>query len=164
MVRRKFYILHNQQTPQAASNSDNAFLQTSCRQTSDRYRGQTVRGTFLTIRRNYSILSRSLLTKPLLSLHSLWLFLPMCTAMMITTAGDLQHCRWMFNVVIVMECLMWCTGVPACPVGPLQVTDVRSSSAVLHWQPPADDGGRAIVYALSFVISPFIYRRFFNHS
>ena len=38
-------------------------------------------------------------------------------------------------------------GVPACPVGPLHVTDVRSSSAVLHWQPPADDGGRPLVYA-----------------
>jgi len=45
------------------------------------------------------------------------------------------------------------TGVPSCPVGPLQVTDVRKSSAVLHWQPPTDDGGRPLVYAHSFLIS-----------
>ena len=46
-----------------------------------------------------------------------------------------------------------CSGVPACPVGPLQVTDVRNSSAVLHWKPPADDGGRPITYVHLFIIS-----------
>jgi len=51
-------------------------------------------------------------------------------------------------------CCMCCAGVPSCPVGPLQVTDVRKSSAVLHWQAPSDDGGRPLVYALSFVLSP----------
>jgi len=47
--------------------------------------------------------------------------------------------------VVVMERLMRRPGMPSCPVGPLQVTDVRMSSAVLHWQPPTDDGGRPLV-------------------
>jgi len=46
------------------------------------------------------------------------------------------------------RCFVCCAGVPTCPVGPLQVTDVRSTSAVLHWQRPTDDGGRPLMYAL----------------
>ena len=45
-------------------------------------------------------------------------------------------------------------GVPACPVGPLQVSDVRSTCALLHWNPPTDDGGRPLVYVILTIV-PF---------
>jgi len=68
------------------------------------------------------------------------------------------------NVLMLMiPCFfLICSGVPACPVGPLQVTDVRNSSAVLHWKPPADDGGRPITYVFLFII-PLLKIYFYMH-
>lgn len=31
--------------------------------------------------------------------------------------------------------------VPTAPEGPLEVTDITSDTALLHWKPPKDDGG-----------------------
>lgn len=44
------------------------------------------------------------------------------------------------------------SGVPSSPTGPLEVTDIRKNSAVLHWKPPLSNGGRPITLVfISFV-------------
>ena len=44
-------------------------------------------------------------------------------------------------VVFLSDAMLIFLDVPSSPIGPLQVTDVTSQSATLHWNRPENDGG-----------------------
>ncbi len=54
--------------------------------------------------------------------------------LMISNDSGFGTCAWNLNV----------TGLPGPPTGPLDITEISPSQAVLHWLPPREDGGSKV--------------------